>query len=153
MHLSIPFLQLSIPIILILSLTPPSATASAVSITKSACVIPTTTITATAIESSSSSSWTLLNYTSSTTTTSVLPASTTPLWQIDPQCLPGVAQCHHFGDRFRYCNATGFWIPNYCGGDWICCAYSSRNGVGPMCEAREKCEVTGQPWMVAEGWV
>jgi hypothetical protein len=73
-------------------------------------------------------------------------ASTAP-WEIDPQCLPGVVQCHFFGDRFRYCNLTGFWVGNYCGGNWVCCAKSYRSGLGPMCESPEQCEIPGSPGM------
>jgi hypothetical protein len=73
-------------------------------------------------------------------------ASTAP-WEIDPQCLPGVVQCHSFNDRFRYCNLTGFWVPNYCGGDWVCCVKSYRMGLGPMCESPEQCEILESPGM------
>lgn len=141
MSLPMPSHQLSANLLLLLLL--PLNTASAV--LQSACTIPTITTTV-AMDTSTFVAPT------DATATSPAPASTTALWQIDPMCLPGVAQCHHFGDRFRYCNATGFWVPNYCGGDWICCAYSARNGAGPMCESREQCEVVGGPGMALGLW-
>ncbi|RYO11493.1 hypothetical protein AA0121_g9906 [Alternaria tenuissima] len=158
MHPSLAAPQFSFTTFIIILLIPSTAIASAIA--KSACTISalsTTTATTTMATNPTieTSSWaTFPSPRTASTTVAAFPATTTTaLWQIDPMCLPGVAQCHHFGDRFRYCNATGYWVPNYCGGDWICCAYSSRNGIGPMCEDRAECEVVGRPGMMGlERW-
>jgi hypothetical protein len=60
-------------------------------------------------------------------------------------CTPGAAECHFMMDKFRWCNAQGFWVGNYCGGEQVYCdkgawglECTTRGGYGVPTDGRSK---------------
>jgi len=53
-------------------------------------------------------------------------------------CTPGTAECRFMMDKFRWCNAKGFCVGNYCGDEQVCC---NKGTWGPECTTREGCGV------------
>jgi hypothetical protein len=85
-------------------------------------------------------------YSTTTTIPTLLPSPSTDQTLLNAKsCTPDAAECHFMMDKFRWCNAQGFWVGNYCGGEQVYCdkgawglECTTRGGYGVPTDGRSK---------------